>query len=321
VRPLVVMAHFDPRGQVAPHVLRQLEAWQGVAQRVLLVTTATIAADAEGDAVRAQVAERGAELVERANYGYDFYSYKVGLDLVADKDEFDLVVICNDSYVGPLVPYRHVLDTMADHPVDAWGLTETMRRARHVQSYFYAFRPWVVRSQAFTRFWSAMTPESDRMKVITKYEIGLSKAVLGGGFEIGSYFRENDDDRRVARRRHLWWAAHRIPQQPKGSKIKALKRFPFEPWNPMAALADRALQDARLPIVKLDTLRYDPYQLGADWLLTACEQRYPREFAGVREFIERTSGTYTGRAGENRAPTARPPWPAGALVGYQGAAR
>ena len=49
-----------------------------------------------------------------------------------------------------------------------------------------------------------------------------------------------------------------------------------EPWNPSAALADRALDGGRLPYVKLDTLRFDPYGLGADKLLDYCEEQLPR---------------------------------------------
>ena len=73
----------------------------------------------------------------------------------------------------------------------------------------------------------------------------------------------------------------------------------------MAALADRALDDARLPVVKLDTLRFDPYMLGSASLLDRCEQRYPAAFAGVREHLARTARAYAPRPGEPGSPTGR----------------
>ncbi len=293
MRTLVVMAHYDPHGQVAPHVLRQLDAWREVADRLMLVSAAGIT---DPDVI-ASVRSR-AELVQRDNEGYDFYSYKLGLDSVADLASYDLVVICNDSYIGPLVPWSTVLDAMADRQVDAWGLTETMRRRRHVQSYFYAFRPWVVASRGFRRFWGDMQVVSDRTRVIRVYEIGLSRAILEAGFEIGSYYTEDEHDRRVARARQVWWALHRAPLRPKGKRMSSLPRFATEPWNPMSALADVALDGGRLPVVKIDTLRYDPYRLGSGVLLDACERAYPVEFAGVRAFLERTGAAYPGREGE-----------------------
>ena len=73
------MAHYDPHGLVAPHVLRQLDAWNEVADRLMLVS----AADITDPDVVASVTER-AELVRRDNEGYDFYSYKLGLESVTD---------------------------------------------------------------------------------------------------------------------------------------------------------------------------------------------------------------------------------------------
>ncbi len=310
MRTLVVMAHYDPHGLVAPHVLRQLDAWQGVATRLVLVSAAGIT-DTE---VAASVTSR-AELIVRENEGYDFYSYKLGLDTVGDLASYDLVVVCNDSYIGPLVPWQTVVDTMMQRPFDAWGLTETMRRRRHVQSFFYAFRPWVVASRGFQQFWGDMQVVSDRNRVIRVYELGLSRAILEAGFEIGSYYTENEADRRIARARQVWWAAHRAPLRPKGKRLSSLPRFAREPWNPMSALADRALDGARLPVVKIDTLRYDPYRLGSGVLLEACERAYPEMFDGVREFLERTAVSYPGREGELVGP-ARLSFPARQLIGY-----
>ncbi len=305
-----MMAHYDARGQVAPHARRQIEALAKVADRFLVVSTATLTDPEQVSAITAH-----AELVRRPNSGYDFYSYKTGLDLAGDLAGYDTVIVCNDSYVGPLVPYQEIIAEMSRRPVDFWGLTQTWRRARHVQSYFVAFRSWVVRSPAFTRFWGTMTPESDRAKVIQRYELGLSGCLLEAGFEAGAYFVEDEQDRRLARARHLWWALHQIQRLPKHRRPRAWRVLPFEAWNPNAALADRALQDGRMPLVKIDTLRYDPYQLGSKRLLAECERRYPQEFAGVRGYLEATSAQYTSRTGESPGPTV-PPWPVRRTIGY-----
>lgn len=296
---LAVMAHYDPDGEFAPHAARNAAALTAVADRVLVVSTASLT-DRARDAVPV-----GVELVTRLNTGYDFYGWKTGLDLAGYRD-YDQVVICNDSYVGPLVPYRTIFDTMASRPVDFWGMTQTLRRAHHVQSYFVCFRSWVVRSAAMHRFWNAMVPVSDRSEVIKRYEIGLSGALTSAGFALGSYFQEGPEDRRLARARHVWWAANAVRLRPPGHRLAAARTMPRENWNPMAALADRALDGARLPLLKLDTLRYDPYRLGADHLLDRAERQYPGQMAGVREFLARTSRGYVPRAmeiGSHQGPT------------------
>ncbi len=300
VSTLAVMAHYDPDGQLAPHALRAASALREVADTVLLVSTAELTDDA-----RTRV-PAGVRLVQRENSGYDFGSWQAGLELAGAADH-DQVIICNDSCVGPLVPYPAVFDAMADRACDFWGMTRTLRRGLHVQSYFVVFRSWVVRSRAFTRFWSQLEPVSDRKQVIARYEVGLSASLHAAGFASDSYFRETERDRRDARRRHLWWAANAAALRPPGRRLAALRRMPVEPWNPMAALADRALDGARLPVVKLDTLRYDPYRLGAASLLDRCEQAYPDRFAGVRDHLARTGASYALRSGEPGSATGATP--------------
>jgi rhamnosyltransferase len=311
MRRLVVMAHYDADGEVAPHVRRQVEALGAVADRLLVVSTAELA---RGGPHETWLSGH-AELVRRPNVGYDFGSWRVGLSLVEDLDRYDLVVICNDSCVGPLVPYATLFDAMQPRPVDFWGITQTLRRGRHVQSYFMAFRGRVVRSPSFRGFWDAMVPVSDRSEVITRYELGLSQTLHDAGLRSGTYFTESRADRRLARARHLWWAAQTVRGLPAHRRSRALRRLPREPWNPMSALADRALDQARLPVVKIDTLRYDPYGLDADRLLRACERRYPEQFDGVRGYLERTAARYPVRPGE-RSGSSGPPAVVRGLVGY-----
>lgn len=301
------MAHYDPDGRLAPHAARTAAALLEVADRVLLVSTAGLT-----DAARAAV-PAGVEVLERENSGYDFGSWKAGLTrlgVLSGPGEGDPeVLICNDSCVGPLVPYGSITAAMADRPCDFWGLTRTLRRGLHVQSFFVVFRPWVVRSPAFRRFWSELVPVSDRRQVIARHEVGLSVALQGAGFASDSYYRETPADRRLARERHLWWAVNAARLRPPGKRLAALRRMPGEPWNPMAALADRALDGGRLPVVKLDTLRYDPYRLGSANLLQACERAYPDAFAGVREHLARTGGAYALRPDEPGSRTGRAPVP------------
>ncbi len=292
MRAFATMAHYDPRGRVAPHVRRHVEALTKAFERVVVVSTADLEPADEAWLVA------NCELHRRANYGYDFFSYRAGLLEAGNLEDYDRVVICNDSFVGPLQDYEQILEAMSRRPVDFWGLTGSERVAPHVQSFFVCFMPWVVRSHAFQQFWQRMSPVSDRLQVIRRYEVGMSTALQEAGFAGGSYFTENDADRRIGRLRVLWWAALRAQKKPARARLGAFRRFATEAWNPCAGLADRALGESRLPLVKIDTLRYDPYGLGADSLLSACEAAYPEQFGDIRTFLAETARFYPPRKGE-----------------------
>jgi len=298
VTRLAVMAHYDPEGAVRPHVRRQVEALATDVEDVVVVSTAELT-----DASRRWLGAR-VRLVERANYGYDFFSYKVGLDAAADLTSYDEVVVCNDSYVGPLRSYGRIFAEMAERPADFWGLTATERVRPHLQSFFVAFRPWTVASAAFRDFWADMEPLSDRKKVIFRYEVGMSQRLYRAGFGSASYFTETEADRRLGRRRVQWWAARRAGLRPRSkADLALLRKRANEAWNPASGMADRALDDGRLPFVKIDTLRYDPYGLGADRLLRLCEERFPEQFDGVRRTLEETARFYPPRPQEVLRPT------------------
>jgi Rhamnan synthesis protein F len=210
--------------------------------------------------------------------------------------------------VGPLRPYSALFAEMRPRPVDYWGLTACERVAPHLQGNLLVFRPWVVASSAFREYWKRMVPISDRSQVIRRYEVGLSQCLEAAGFRSASYFVPTRADEIAARRRVAWWAEHRPSpgshSRPPRTLVKARAR---EPFNPVYALADRALE-GRLPLVKIDTLRHDPYKLGAEALLTKCEDRYPHEFSGVRDFLNRTASHYPTRPGERLLRTPARAW-------------
>lgn len=291
------MAHYDPRGGVAPHVTRQVQALAEAVEELVIVSTAPLT-----DTAAEWLAGHG-RLIRRDNVGYDFFSYRTGLESVTDLGRYEEVVICNDTYVGPLRPYQRIFDDMAARPVDFWGLSASQRISPHVQSFFVAFRPWVVASRAFAAFWADLEPISERMKVIRRYEVGMTGHLADAGFAWGAYYVETEAERRLARRRVAWWMAHRGPLP----QVTDLRTWYAEQaragWNPAVGLADVALDDGRLPYVKLDTLRYDPYGLDSMKLLALCEARFPSAFDGVREHLEATREHYPPRIRETLRPT------------------
>ena len=109
---------------------------------------------------------------------------------------------------------------------------------------------------------------------------------------------ETDADRALARRRVRWWALGRTGVPRSREQAALLRKRSAVPWNPSIALADRALGETRLPHVKIDTLRHDPYGLGADRLLARCEEQHPTAFEGVRAHLADTAAAYPTRPGE-----------------------
>jgi hypothetical protein len=293
MRRLAVVAHYDPAGLAAPHVLRLLEQLGDFVDDVVVVTTSALTPEA------CVALESRSEIRHRENVGQDFAGWQQVLAERLKPGRYDEVLLTNDTYVGLLRPLGHIFAAMRDQQVEFWGTHESWRVARHLQSFFLVFREPVLRSRAFGEFWRRMRPAVTRYEAIHRQEVGVSQHLLAAGFELGGYFKPTEREIAVGAERELWWKAQLLALDERQGQLGWRTIRTGEPVNPAIAYADSALDDGRMPLVKLDTLRYDPYFLGSDHLLTLCEQRFPEQFDGVRAYLERTRFAYPARNGEN----------------------
>ncbi len=288
---VAVFAHFDPGGQVADHVRHYLAQVAECADRVLVVSTAD-----PTPAARRVLAEAG-ELVVRENVGYDFYSWKTGIDRLGDLRQYERLLLCNDSVVGPVVPLRTVLGRPP--AADLWSMTASAELEPHLQSWFAVYEHAALRSGFVQAFWQVMTPESHRYQVIRRYEIGLSRLVRTAGLRTASWFVPDRRETLRAQARWVDWLATRPPRaggpvarpgtrKRLTSTLAVLRGTAgLQPWNPAYLCWDATLS-GRLPFAKLETLRDSPMGLDSEHVLTRLEQAFPVPFAGVRDYLERT---------------------------------
>lgn len=268
MKRLVSIALFDPDGRVAPFVRRTID--ELATPGTTLVATATHPL-APQDAAWVRVRGR---LIERENVGLDMVGHRLALDAHPPAG-FDEVVITNDTF-ALLEPLARIEDRI-DPSADFWGITASRERAPHVQSYFVCFRRGVPASRVFADHWARVTA-AGRKQTIVANEIGLTRTLVRAGFRFDVAYHPTAADRVRAQARSL--------RRPLAGPWGVVGR-----WNPYMVLADAAL-DARLPVVKMSALRFDPYRLGADRLLADLERRHPERMAGVRQYLERTVRAY-----------------------------
>lgn len=321
-RRVAVMAHFDAGQQLAPHVRRFIEQVLGWCDELTVVSTSGVGDDAQ----RWARIHPTLTILERENVGYDFLSYRYGLD--ASRIDGDTeVLICNDSFVGTTIPMADIWRPMDRSPARFWGMTASHERVRvpdgseragrrHIQSYFVVFKAGVAVSDPFRTFWEGVVPHDEKWSVIDANEVGLSRALIDGGLAATSFFRQSWGDDWLALQRRVWWERpEAFERRPRTAGLGWIARqLPLAAarlnYNPTLLLADRVF-DGRLPLVKLQALREDPGNLGASHLLRGCERAWPELFRGVREYLDRTGHAYAEDSHEER------PTQAGRLAGWE----
>ncbi len=179
-----VIAHFHENGRVALNTHALVEEMAKYSNSIIFVSTNL-------DEAEAFRLKKHAVVIQRENIGYDFWSYKLGLDQLGNLSQFDRVVVCNTSFIS-LDPSFLVQSFTAhvDH-VGLRGLTRCGEMGEHIQSYWLSFEGnQLLISPEFATWWDTMLPLNDRNENINKYEVGISGYFARHGYPLRTLFQE-----------------------------------------------------------------------------------------------------------------------------------
>lgn len=183
MRRLTIFAHFDSENIVDDYVIFYLKELRRVSDRIVFVSTSRL------DLLQKERASAVAdEVFTKDNIGYDFASWKFGLER-SDLDKYDQLVLCNDSCYGPFESLAPIFEEMQRRGSDYWGLTKSYQYSEHLQSYFLVFNKNVFKSKTFKDFWETIVNKEFKLQIVLSYEIGLSQKLSSAGFKSDAFFR------------------------------------------------------------------------------------------------------------------------------------
>ncbi|ODR21746.1 hypothetical protein BHQ23_11380 [Mycobacterium gordonae] len=181
-RALVFFAHFDPQGVVDPYVTYYLEQLHRIGATIIFVSGSPTLTPESVAPLRSLCAG----IYTRRTLSLDFGSWHLAWRLLGQHgwslDQFDRLVLANDSVYGPLFPIEEMWGSFRG--ADMYGAIESEEFGAHLQSFFLA---WDLnpRTRAFlSRFWDRFQYIVDKNKLIRRYEIGLSKRARKAGLSI-----------------------------------------------------------------------------------------------------------------------------------------
>ena len=250
-RRAFVIAHYDDAGRIANHLVGLVEHLASLSRDVVFVST-------QLDAQAAKSLPASVQVVTRPNVGYDFSSYKRGIEAL-DLAALDGLVILNSSFIC-LDPARLVdrFFARSQPAIDVLGLTANREIAPHLQSYWISFEGRrALESTGFTQWWASMEPVSEKSQVILRYEVGLSRALNESGLRLASAFSPTPQEKlRVVMR--SCEASGRFPAVgPDGTAVVDSRLA--DGLNPTHFFWDSLLDE--FAIVKIELLKRNPFRL------------------------------------------------------------
>lgn len=251
---VAVVAHFDPEDRFDATFETLLDCLLQVCDQILVVSTCNSAA----------LAERFHDQVEcifRPNVGYDFYSYKVGIQRIAKRYPTRSIFLVNSSF---LITNRQqfivALEGIQKNytRLDMISMTQSNQMGTHLQSYLLYLSPIGRKSAWFTEWIVNIQPRNSKLEIIIHDEIGLSVKASQAGAKIGSWFKCN---RIEYFRGALRWAKH-LTQQ--GNILQLLNPRILFQFNPAHFLGQAIAKECGL--IKTELLRNNPCKQDLSWL-------------------------------------------------------
>ena len=129
-------------------------------------------------------------LISRDNFGYDFASWALGLQIMPSIWKAKFVIFANDSMFGPISQSRLsvLLQRLEESTSDYIALTESWQVAHHYQSYLFALKSRALCNPQVKHFWTTLRCVEDRDQAILRYEVPMLERMTGLGLKTEALF-------------------------------------------------------------------------------------------------------------------------------------
>ncbi len=177
-----VIAHFDPDGIFDSTFLDYLKELNKINFDIYVVTTSS---KIDTKSLK-KCPDISINVIQRRNIGLDFASWAMAIKRNLILERYDSLLITNDSIIGPLKNLNNIIEKFDGYKNSLCGLTESLKRERHLQSYFIYFNKSILRTKLIHDFWNSVKLIKSKSKIIKRYEIGLSKLALKNGIHLNA---------------------------------------------------------------------------------------------------------------------------------------
>ena len=191
-RSCFVFCHFDALGGLKKSVQHYLNALSDIGD-IIFVSNAPALSE---NAIALDFLNQTCMCVYvRDNDSYDFGCWAFGItrNLPQLRSQYDHLICCNDSCIGPFCDLKPILDDFIRGNIDVGGLTANKDRGLHLQSYFIFYGKNILNSSLFQNFWQNIRSWQNKNDIINYYEVSWLRVLILSGYKVSVYFSEYFD--------------------------------------------------------------------------------------------------------------------------------
>lgn len=187
-----VFCFYDRDGVVSKYVEYILEEIQKSITKLYIVINGNIT-----EKGKRQLGKYSSDIYQRENMGFDGGAYADFFMKYIDYSEmgvWDEVVIFNDTFFGPFIPFTDIFSAMESEEVDFWGLRcIDVNTYKYIESYFIVFRNKIIKTGDLLYFFRTnykYMHNATFHETCAVFERGLFGYLVNKGYTYGSYVKD-----------------------------------------------------------------------------------------------------------------------------------
>ena len=216
-------------------------------------------------------------IIEKENKGVDFGAWKIALELTQFGTRFKSILLANDSVLGPFSSLQPILQKFNALDVHFYGLTQSLQRSEHIQSYFILIKNELCCSREWKSFWNNLACYPKKDDIIDNYEINFTKTFLSAGFKYAVWSNWLDKYDEVKVRAKICKNSTLYTHW--GHAFSALKDRFITDINPCAFFWKELIEQFEFPFLKRELLLYSnlnaEYAVFKTWKPILQSKQYP----------------------------------------------
>ena len=186
----LLIAHYHKSGEIREDLLSFIKESKKSFNKIFLISTKL--KKSENEKINKYV-----KIINRPNYGFDFYSYKIGIkELFKNKKIKEKSIFFVASSLFFINPKKLINKFNSTKNLDKkiFGLTKSWEIEEHLQTDIFSIPTTYFEDKKFYNWWKKIDKFKKKSTIIGKYELGFSQFMRRNNLTYDCWFKENIND-------------------------------------------------------------------------------------------------------------------------------
>ena len=185
----LLIAHYHSKGTIRNDLIELIKEANKKFKEIVFISTKI-------KKTEIKKISKYSKIIVRRNYGYDFYSYKVGIQYLLKKNKNNLskkLIFFMASSIFYAQPKKLISKIMNEKKINnkVISLTKSWEMSEHLQTDIFFFKMELFKNKKFFNWWNNIRKFTNRHIIIMRYELGFTDLLNKLKIKYTTLFKKN----------------------------------------------------------------------------------------------------------------------------------